>query len=542
MKRLQGIRKFLQKVRSASGQELSAEFSLSLRRLRDHLRALECLTSYSHKRSFYALPATARFDKHRIWKCRRNGALFTDLGSLGALVEWHVRQSPSGLTCRELSQIVGVRVEPQSVRISREHGLIRQKFDGEFVYFCRANEKVYRVQVGKRGRCSRSTGAGPARVVDSEVDELQRDLQIALALLNHPRRAVAVTVDTLRRKGVNVSTRDVTEVLVRYDVKKKHVSLEVIQLDLLFAATRLQAALSSRNASRAIYCLLLESSTTHCPRCGNLLCVIKTTTPRSIKSIRFGLFWVKERLKACQACGDARVWRSEVLPLVVPSRRTVAYDVMVFAGEQKLLRSHTLEAIQKSLAADYELSVSLSLLSLYVQEFCYRFECLHFAKLAKLARWTKKQQLGYMLHVDCSSERKSDTVFVAYDRTSEIVLISEKVPSERMPFLVPVLKKVKAYMGNPISAMSDLGLPIMKSIEEAFPGVQRRICHFHLLRDVGKDILDPDYADLRAQINQSKINAKLNALERDVLSTHSAIDASRISAKEPLLRSCGREE
>ena len=81
-----------------------------------------------------------------------------------------------------------------------------------------------------------------------------------------------------------------------------------------------------------------------------------------------------------------------------------------------------------------------------------------------LAEWVKEEQLGYMLHVDCSSEHKSDTVFVAYDRTSEIVLVSEKISSERLPFLVPVLQKVKQYMGDPVSSMSDMGLPITKAI------------------------------------------------------------------------------
>jgi len=131
--KLRSIKDHLKRRTCASGAELARKLSLSPRRLSDYLRSLGCLTSYSHRRSFYVLPETAAFNTHRIWRCRRTGALFTDLHSLSALVEWHVKRSPEGLTCRELSSITDVRVEPHIRRISRDRGLVRQKFDGEYV-------------------------------------------------------------------------------------------------------------------------------------------------------------------------------------------------------------------------------------------------------------------------------------------------------------------------------------------------------------------------------------------------------------------------
>jgi hypothetical protein len=239
------------------------------------------------------------------------------------------------------------------------------------------------------------------------------------------------------------------------------------------------------------------------------------------------------------------MWHSKVPALVAPPKHVFAYDVIVFAGEQKFLFSKTLRAIRATLLDDNGLSVSTSNLSLCVQEFCCRFECLHYAKLVKLGRWIKKTQLGYMLHVDCSSEQKSDTVFVCYDRTSEIALVSEKIPSERLPFLVPILKKVRKRLGNPISTMSDLGMAILKALEKVFPNAPRRICHFHFLRDVGKDIVGSSYDEVRTRLNESKINAELNTLERDILSVNSALRSSAESVIErqgPLLRRCTRKQ
>jgi hypothetical protein len=445
------------------------------------------------------------------------------------------------LTCRELSKIVGVRVEPHIVRISRKSGFVRQKFDGEYVYFYHENEKVYRSQVAKRRRVSLRAGGGPESTLNSEVEELRRDLQIALALLNYPRKSPVSIIEQLRQQEVRVTLQDLHSFLIRYDIKKKDDRHEAIKLELLGAAAKVQSELLAREFHRESCWIVLDPPITHCPHCSHPLYTLKTTTPRKIRSIFFGEFWIKERLKSCRACGEPKVWRSEIPKLLAPPKRTLAYDVMVFVGEQKFLFSKTLGAIRETLAEEYGLAVSPSLLSLYAQEFCYRFECLHYAKLAKLAEWMKGEQLGYMLHVDCSSEHKSDTIFVAYDRTSEIVLVSEKIPSERLPFLVPVLQKVKEYMGIPVSSMSDMGLPIIKAIEEVFPDVQRRICHFHFLRDIGKDLIDPSYAALRTRLNQSKINAKLNALERDILCAHSAPDISSFRGEGPLLRHCSRK-
>ena len=543
--KLRSIKDHLKRRTCASGAELARKLSLSPRRLSDYLRSLGCLTSYSHRRSFYVLPETAAFNAHRIWRCRRTGALFTDLHSLSALVEWHVKRSPAGLTCRKLSAVTEVRAEPHILRISRERGLVRQKFDGEYVYFYRRNEKVYLGQVAQRKRDSSTPGPQLETNIDSDVVSLQRDLQIAVALLNHPEESPESIVTILRETGHPATPQEFAEFLDRYGIKKKDDRLPVVLIELVGAAAKLQAALRARGISLANCCIILEPPIECCPRCGGSLHVLKTTEPRRIVSIRFGTFWIKETIKACPSCGDQRTWHPRVPQLLAPPKCSFSYDLIVFAGEQKFLVSRTLREIRQTLIEDYKVRVSRSMLSLYVQEFCCRFECLHYAKIAKLGRWIKKEQLGYMLHVDCSSEHKSDTVFVCYDRTSEIALVSEKIPSERLPFLVPTLKKVRKHLGQPVSTMSDLGIAILKALEEVFPNAERRICHFHFLRDVGKDILGPSYDELRSRLNGSKVNADLNVIERDILSTNSTLEASvesLIKEEGPLLRRCTREQ
>jgi len=218
--KLQSIKKHLEKFRCASGTELATKFSLSLRRLRDYLRSINCLTSYSHRRSFYTLRKIAHFDKQHIWKCARSSALFSDLGSLGALVEWHIQNSPAGLTCHQLSEITKVSIEPHIRRISKERGLVRQKFDGEYVYFYKANEKLQQRQRAQRRKISSTAGPDLETAIEEDIASLRRDFQIALALLNHPQDSSTSIVSRLGKRGYPITQEDLLDFFRRYDVKK----------------------------------------------------------------------------------------------------------------------------------------------------------------------------------------------------------------------------------------------------------------------------------------------------------------------------------
>jgi DNA-binding transcriptional ArsR family regulator len=217
--RLNSLKQHLEKVRCASGAELAKKFSLSLRQLLNYLRGIKALTSYSHRRSFYTLREIAHFDKQHIWKCPRESALFSDLGSLEALVEWHVRNSSAGLTCRELSEITKVRVDPHIRRICKKRGLIRQMFDGEYVYFYQANEKIHQRQLAQR-KVSAMADLEMETAIEVDVASLQQDLQIALALLKHPKESSAFIVSMLRKRAYRITKEDLGDFFRRYDVKK----------------------------------------------------------------------------------------------------------------------------------------------------------------------------------------------------------------------------------------------------------------------------------------------------------------------------------
>jgi hypothetical protein len=59
-----------------------------------------------------------------------------------------------------------------------------------------------------------------------------------------------------------------------------------------------------------------------------------------------------------------------------------------------------------------------------------------------------------------------------------------------------------------------MGTGILKAVALVFPDTRDFICHFHFLRDVGKDLLNPSYGQLRKALRAHAATTNLNALIR----------------------------
>ena len=86
------------------------------------------------------------------------------------------------------------------------------------------------------------------------------------------------------------------------------------------------------------------------------------------------------------------------------------------------------------------------------------------------------------------------------DAVMEIVLGNIKLPSEKADGIVPFLRQLQQTFGPPLALVHDMSKGIRRAIEEVFPGIPDYICHFHFLRDLGKDLLGGDYDRLRQRL------------------------------------------
>ena len=127
------------------------------------------------------------------------------------------------------------------------------------------------------------------------------------------------------------------------------------------------------------------------------------------------------------------------------------------------------------------------------KEFLLRFYCIH-------RRHMKDLDLGeYILHLDGTGESGDEIVFMAKDGMTEITMDACIMPSESMEYIIPFLHGIKDLFGDPVSVLRDMSPAIKESISMVFPGILQLICHYHFVKDLGKDIFS-SYLDLRSSM------------------------------------------
>jgi hypothetical protein len=84
------------------------------------------------------------------------------------------------------------------------------------------------------------------------------------------------------------------------------------------------------------------------------------------------------------------------------------------------------------------------------------------------------------------------------------------LPAEDEKHIVPFLERIKKTFGTPLALVHDMGSGILKAVAEVFPDVPDFICHFHFLRDIGKDCLGVEYDTIRKRLRYHGISTKLH--------------------------------
>ena len=119
--------------------------------------------------------------------------------------------------------------------------------------------------------------------------------------------------------------------------------------------------------------------------------------------------------------------------------------------------------------------------------------------------------------MDGTCEGDSPHLFSCMDEISNIVLGNRKMPSERQSIHSGRSYNAwKAAYGMPMALVHDMGSAILKAVLAVFPGVPDYICHFHFLRDLGKDLFDFEYRTIRRYTRSYGIRAKLNHAARQL--------------------------
>ena len=243
------------------------------------------------------------------------------------------------------------------------------------------------------------------------------------------------------------------------------------------------------------------------------LTVLKTRE-KNVVTLDIGAFRARETILK-DGCADT-VYNSQELRSLTPYRGTYSYDILVYVGYALFVHSLSEQRIITALARQ----------NVFISQRQIGFLGRKFITYLAIAHQESRQQLkaamalrgGYILHLDGTCEGDSPHLFTGIDGIAEIVLDNIKLPSEKAELIVPFLQKIKQQYGDPIALVHDMGSGILSAVKTVFKDIPDFICHFHFLRDIGKDLFEKEYAQIRNRLQKHKIRSllrrKIKALEK----------------------------
>ncbi|MCP4343079.1 MAG: transposase [Desulfobulbaceae bacterium] len=232
---------------------------------------------------------------------------------------------------------------------------------------------------------------------------------------------------------------------------------------------------------------------------------VQKTHPRMVTTLHIGKFYARETILECGKC-DCKC-RSEQLCNLVPPGANFGYDVLVYVGEALYIRHRSEEEVVAELH-EKNIQISPRGVSLLGRKFIVYLAIAHGRCSDDI---TKAMRLrgGYIFHLDATCEGRDPILMSSLDSISQIVLGNVKLPAEDQKHIVPFLQRIKKSFGIPVALVHDMGGGILKAVAKVFPEVPDFICHFHFLRDIGKDLLGDPYDIIRKRLRKHQISAKL---------------------------------
>jgi hypothetical protein len=260
--------------------------------------------------------------------------------------------------------------------------------------------------------------------------------------------------------------------------------------------------------------------------------VLKTKS-RDVVTLHIGLFHAQETISICDHC--QRPYGSPELRRLVAPGCNFGYEVLVNVGRALFLRHRRRREIREELAAQ-NVHLSPREVDYLGRKFIVYLAIAH-RQCAPRIKQAMDAKGGYVLHLDGTREGEGPVLMSGLDAITEIVLGNVKLPSEKADTIIPFLEQIKQRFGEPVASVHDMGAGILKAVDAVFPGKPDFICHFHFLRDVGKDLLEPDYELIRKRLRKHGLTTRLRTLARKlktVIDEHpDLVEDFRAQAQDP---------
>jgi hypothetical protein len=172
-------------------------------------------TSFNFNARYYTLSEIARFDPDGLWFYRDVG--FSAFGNLNRTIVRFVERSRMGMTPKELSDVLRVRVQNQVYHLFATGKVERTQWQRTNLYLSLEEEK--RKQQLREREASKDKLLLPAPE-ESSLSESET-IAILAELVRAPRSSARRIATILQGRGLDITREKVLIVIEKYDLRKK---------------------------------------------------------------------------------------------------------------------------------------------------------------------------------------------------------------------------------------------------------------------------------------------------------------------------------
>jgi len=196
------------------------------------------------------------------------------------------------------------------------------------------------------------------------------------------------------------------------------------------------------------------------------------------------------------------------LARLVPKGGHYAFDLIAHVGVQTFLAAQTLAQVQTALR-ERTPSLDLPLSSLYElgQRFLFFLGALH-TQAAPILRDYLQQRGPCLWLIDGTLEPGTVAFFGIMEAREHMLLSCRKIPTENALDVAACLRTTAQQFGTPSQVCRDLSHILKNACEQALPDVAQRVCHSHLVRDVGSDLYQAPQANLSRRLTTLKLSTQ----------------------------------
>lgn len=220
---------------------------------------------------------------------------------------------------------------------------------------------------------------------------------------------------------------------------------------------------------------------------------------------------VRVRVLHCPDHPDVPVYPKPVQRLFLPGCR---FDMNVMNAVGILRWGLCLQREEiRILLMGRGVQISTGEISYLSERFLAYFYLLHHSKYPVLVRLFESHG-GAVLHIDGTEEKGSDVVFCAKEGMTGITVMADTIPSESVEHVTGFLEQYKENFGSPLVVVRDMSQILERCVTEVFPNVLQQICHFHFIKNLGKEVLRDLYSSLRRKVISTKMVPRLTDLKK----------------------------